>query len=224
MKNVFLSAVLVFITTISANAQLREGHFVYKIEYSATSIEKEYAIESLRQGPGLELELFFKDEDTRSEIKLGSKLITTTITNGKTEDYLVFMGQEVGNKAAKTTFTELGEMNFEKPAFEIVLVDETKTIEGYLCKKAIINYENGSNAIFWYTNEIIINKRGMNFVNEEVPGFPLEYESNEDGVRIQFILTFIEKSVGENPKKLFNVGLPDGYELVSMEEFTKMGM
>jgi GLPGLI family protein len=221
MKNIFLSFALLFFTTISVNAQLKEGHLKYKIDFSTSNAEMEPALAMMQ---GSTLELYFKDADTRTEMKMGAIMTLSTITNAKTEDYLVLMSGMMGNKAVKSTLTELEETNPEKPEFEVVFMDETKTIEGYVCKKAVLTNEDGLDAVFWYTEDIIVNKSGQQYLSEEIPGFPLEFEINQGEMKMHLVATLFEKKIGAKSKEIFSMDVPEGYELMTIEQLTSMGM
>ena len=221
MKNIFLSFAMLFIVTVSVHAQLTEGHLKYTIDISTSNTEMEPALAMMQ---GSTLELFFKGEDTRTEMKMGAIMTISTITNAKTENYLMLMSGMMGNKAVKSTLSELEEANPEKPVFEVVFTDETKTIEGYLCKKAIMTDENGMDAVFWYTEDIIVNKNGQHYLSEEIPGFPLEFEINQGEIKMHLVATLFEKKIGSKSKEIFSMDVPEGYELMTVEQLASMGM
>ena len=221
MKNIFLSFAILIIATISANAQLKEGHLKYKIDFSTSNAEMEPMLSMMQ---GSTLELFFKEEDTRTEMNMGAIMNISTITNAKTENYLMLMSGMMGNKAVKASLSELEKANPEKPEFEVVFIDETKTIEGYLCKKAVMTDENGLDAVFWYTEDIIVNKSGQHYLSEEIPGFPLEFEINQGEMKMHLVATLFEKSIGKKSKEIFSMDVPEGYELIPIEQLASMGM
>src|SRR5690606_40491910 len=111
----------------------------------------------------------FKDNLTRSEMSMGSIMKISTITNTEAENSLMLMSGMMGNIAVKITQEDVESAKVEAPEMEIVLVDETKDIQGYKCRKAIATDEDGSESIFWYTEEININKEGQSYLNSQVP-------------------------------------------------------
>lgn len=72
---------------------------------------------------------------------------------------------------------------------------ETKTILGYECKKAMIRLKDGSSFAIFYTTAIVPSVREFEYQFKDIPGFVLEYESQEtDGRRIRYTAAKINLS------------------------------
>jgi GLPGLI family protein len=220
MKRIFLTLAIALITCVSANAQLTEGHVKYDITMSSDNPEMEMAVQMMQ---GSTLELFFSDQKTRSEMSMGSMMKMVTLTDSKTEEMLMLMSGMMGNSAIKSTFAEIEEESGETPEVEVELLEETKTIEGYLCKKALVTDSEGNEMIFWVTEEIQVNKQGQSYLNEKVPGFPLEFEINQGGLLMSLLVTTFEKKIKDS-KAIFDMSIPEGYKEMTMEELKTMGM
>jgi GLPGLI family protein len=174
---------------------------------------------------GSTLDIYFKEKMTRAEMKMGSMMNITTISDEKSGEILMLMSGMIGKKAISTSTEELqGETEVEKPTYEVELVDETKEIAGYSCKKAILTDEDGNENIFWYTEEIEVSKKGQSYLNENVPGYPMQYEINNNGFVMGMTVTEIKEELSKAELKLFNMDIPDGYAEMTMEELQQMGM
>ena len=70
-----------------------------------------------------------------------------------------------------------------------------------------------------------MNTQGQSYHNEEIPGFPLQFTQNANGLIMSFTAIEVEESIDKKKKKiLFSVEVPDGYTEMTPEELQKMGM
>jgi GLPGLI family protein len=224
MKNLFLTLVISCMSITAVFAQLNEGHIAYKIDASSDTPEMQMAIGMLQ---GSTLNIFFKDKKTRSEMKMGSMMTVTTITDETSQDVLMLMSGMVGNNAIKSKMTDLKTeegSTEEIPEFELTLVDESKVIEGYNCKKAIVTSEDGIASVFWYTQDIVVASKGQNYLNSKVPGFPMQFEINNKGLKMTMTATKVEQKLDKKKAtELFNMTIPEGYTEMSQDDLKMMG-
>gem|GEM_PF-518536 len=207
---------------IASVDQLKEGHIAYKIDVSTTNPEMEMAVGMMQ---GSTLDILFKDKITRSEMKMGTMMTMTTITDEISGELLMLMGGMMGNNAIKTTTEEMQEMKkIGKPKYEVVLGNETKTIEGYVCKKATLTDEEGGETVFWYTEDISVSKKGQSYLNEDVPGFPMQFEINNGGMKMKMTVTSLEEKLDKKSADLFKMTVPEGYKEMTLDDLKKMGM
>ena len=221
MKNFILTLFLALSLTYSLKAQLTEGHFTYTIEASSENPDMQMVTGMMQ---GSTLDIHFKDKITRSEMKMGSMMNIVTVSNENSGEILLLMSGMIGKNAIFMTTEEVEALSEGKPEMNVELLDETKTIEGYLCKKAVLSDENGGESIFWYTEEIEISKVGQTYLNKEVPGFPMEYDLNNNGLKMTMTVSKFEKKLDKNIKSLFDMNIPEGYKTLTLEELEKMGM
>ena len=222
MKKIILSLVFVASTAITLVAQqLTEGHITYKIDVSSDNPEMEMAVGMMQ---GSTLDILFKEKITRSEMKMGTMMTMTTITDEKSGELLMLMGGMMGNNAIKTTTDEMTENQPEKPKYDVVLSDETKTIENYVCKKATLTDEEGGETVFWYTEDISVSKKGQSYLNEDVPGFPMQFEINNGGMKMKMTVTSLEEKLDKKSADLFKMNIPEGYKEMTLDDLKKMGM
>lgn len=213
---------MVVVSTLSLRAQLTEGNVKYKIDMTTTNPEMEMQLAMFQ---GSTFELFFQGDLTRSEMNMGSLMKITTITNTKSENSIMLMSGMMGNTAVKMTADDLKKGEEKVEETEITLTDETKVIQGYKCKKAVTTNEEGVESAIWYTEEIAVNKLGQNYLNRQVPGFPLEFEINQGEIKMTMVSTEFNKKLDKKlVKTLFDTTIPEGYTEMSLEELSGMGM
>ncbi len=221
MKKLILFASVILLA-VSGWSQVTEGHISYKIDLTSDNPDMQSALSMMQ---GSLLDVYFMGPSTRAEMKMGSMMNVTSISNEKSGDVLMLMSGMVGFNAIKTTLTELKSQSQEEPKVEISLLDERKEILGYVCKKAILTDEEGNESTFWYTEDILASKEGQNYLNDKVPGFPLEYDINNSGFKMTMIASSVVKSLKKNERnELFNLTVPEGYKEMSLEDLKNMGM
>lgn len=221
MKKIFFTLALAVISAFISNAQQTEGHISYKIDVTTDNPDMQMAIGMMQ---GSTMDIYFKEKNTRAEMKMGSMMTVTTITNEVSGDILMLMSGMVGQNAIKSTMKEMEEKNAEKPKFDVTLVDETKEISGYVCKKAILTDTDGNEAIFWYTEDIAVSKKGQSYLNEQVPGFPMQYDINNGGLKMTMTVITFDKKLDKKSANLFEMKIPEGYKEMTMDDLQKMGM
>lgn len=221
MKNLFLSTILL-LSSLAAMAQMTEGHIAYKIDITTDNPDMQMVIGMMQ---GSTMDVYFKDKTTRSEMKMGSMMNITTLTNESTKDVLMLMSGMIGQNAIKTTLTELDEQKTtEENPFTVNLVDETKVIEGYTCYKATLTSEEGLESVFWYTQDINVSKKGQSYLNDQVPGFPMQFELNNGPMKMSMTVSKIDKTLDKKKSAtLFDMTIPRGYKEMTMEELQSMG-
>lgn len=225
MKKMFLVVVIMLTTILSGHAQMTEGKVFYDMEFTSDDSDMAMAIMMMQ---GSKLKIYFQNEATRSDVHMGAAMDMTTIVNENSKEVLMLMSMPMmGIKfAIPSTTDELNKNNEEAEdnKLDIRLINEKKEILGYKCKKAIGTDKDGNEAYFWYTEEIEVNKKGQGYLREEVPGYPLEYEIMQNGMKVKITATKFEKSLSEDEvKQLFSMEIPEGYEVKTMEDLEQMG-
>ena len=221
MKKTLFAIVLLVAATFASIGQITEGKVIYEIDVTTDDPEMEMALSMMQ---GSTMAITFKDDNTRTEMNMGSMMSITTITKSDSDGALMLMSGMIGKKAVKTSLSELESAKDETPEFDLTLLDDTKEIEGYTCNKAILTTEDGIEAVFWYTKEIDVSKKGQSYLNEQVPGFPMEFEINQGPMKMAMLVTSFEKGLGKKTKGLFDMEIPEGYDEITMEDLKTMGM
>lgn len=222
MKSLFFLSVFTLMTTLGLYAQMTEGHIAYKIDASTDNPEMQMAIGMMQ---GSTMDIFFKDKATRSEMKMGAMMSIITITNETSKDVLMLMSGMMGNTAVKSNLTEYEERRDEQAKFEVTLIDETKEISGYSCKKALLSNEEGLESVYWYTDQIMASKKGQSYLSEEIPGFPMQFELNNQGMKMTMTVTTVESKLDKKKaSSLFEMAIPSGYTEMTLDQLKNMGM
>ena len=157
-------------------------------------------------------------------MNMGSMMKIVTITNVKEENSLMLMSGMMGNTAVRMSADDLKKGEEKVEETEITFADETKEIQGYECKKAISTNEEGQESVIWYTEEIEVNKLGQNYLNNQVPGFPMEFEINQGEVKMTMVSSeFSKKLDKKKAKEMFDTTIPEGYKEMTPEELSGMG-
>lgn len=216
MKLIVLITSLLFLA-VSSIAQT-EATIEFKITMSTDNPEVEAQLAMLE---GSSMKLYMKDGDMRQETNMGSFMKNTTISNAETKETLILMDGMMGKFAAKTKLDEVEKAENEEEDLDVELVDETKEIAGFTCKKAIIYDAAGNENIFWYTEEIEAPENGGKYMKEGVPGMALEFVIVQPQITMTFTATEFSKKV-KNPKEKFAMTIPEGFTEKSFGELQKM--
>jgi GLPGLI family protein len=122
----------------------------------------------------------------------------------------------------KTTLDDLDdEQQLALTEREVELVNETKEIMGYKCKKAIITTADDQESVVWYTEEIVPDYRSGQYLYEEIPGVPLQMEATWGKMHMTMVAFEYKKKL-KKPEKLFDMEVPNGYTLRTAEEMKAM--
>lgn len=213
---------MVVFSTLSLTAQLTEGNVKYTIDMSSTNPEMQMQLAMMQ---GSTFELFFQGDLTRSEMSMGSLMKIVTITNAKEENAVMLMSGMMGNTAVKMSPEDLKKGTEETPDVNVQFTEETKEIQGFKCKKAIVTDEEGTESVIWYSEEITVNKLGQSYLNNKVPGFPLQFELNQGEMKMTMTSTEFNKKLDKKlAKTLFDTTIPEGYTEMTPEQLQGMGM
>jgi hypothetical protein len=123
-------------------------------------------------------------------------------------------------KAAVATPDEIDQAISEMPKFTFKPTTETKTINGFNCKKLdVTETKSGSNFTAWITNDISFPLTGVTKPFADAGGAPVQFTAIERGQKVDFTL----KSVTDEkaPAGTFIIG--PGFERISMDELKSMG-
>ncbi len=237
MKKIFLSFSFTLCIISGFFSQETEGHVVFSIELSSDNPQIQMAIPMFA---GSTMEVFFTKNSSRTELNMGTFLNTTIITNTKKDKMLMLMNGVMGKIAVSETLSKMKEKakknndrnpqddnlesDEEENEYEIEFTNETKEIQGYICKKAILsNPDDGIELIYWYTEDIKFSKEGHNYFNQGIPGFPMEFETFNNEMKMKMVVTEYNKTLGKDASKLFDFTIPDGYKEMTLDEIESLG-
>lgn len=225
MKKLFSTIALFALTALSVNAQIKEGYIVYDMKIEGMPPEQAAMLGDM------ETKVVFKNGKALTE--MSSMMFTNqTLVDDKG---MVMLMEQMGNKiAVKQTKEEMDKeaaKTKEKPADpKIEYTNETKTIAGYECKKAIVKAvikdkkeEKTETIEIWYSDKFENpNKEGKGrgqSVMKGLNGMPFEYSGGQGPMKFKMVAKEVSTEPVSDDK--FNLST-DGYKLMTMEELRAM--
>jgi GLPGLI family protein len=211
-----IACFLFLLVSVSAIAQTFEGRIVYKI-----NIKGDFSPQEKMMLPS-EAKLFCKGDFSRMEMSLGLGMSTTTISNLKTGDATSLMNFLGSKYAIESKGADENREEYLKNA-KLEVTNESKSIAGYNCKKAIVSYldpqsKATTNLEVWFTKELNFNNDFVKGPFQKIEGAMLEFNLLQQGINMNFQATLVSLEKVEN--RQFEV--PDGYKKLTKEELMKM--
>lgn len=221
MKKLFSTLAAVTLTAVSLTAQIKEGYVVYDTKIEGLPPEQAAMGES-------ETKVYFKNGKSLTEVNSMMYSMQSMLDD---KGMLMLMDQ-MGNKiAVKQTKEEMekesAKMKEKEKEPKVDYTNETKTIAGYECKKAVVTTVNKDKkeekTDIWYCEKFENpNKEGVGRgagVYKGIKGMPFEYSINQPPLKI----TVTAKEVSTDPvaDSKFNLST-DGYKIMTMEELKAM--
>ncbi len=223
MKKILRKVTLLASLATLVNSYAQDNKFEGTIVYSITLEGMEnMPPEAAGMMKNMELVYSLKNEHFRMDTKTMMSN-TIVISDSKKQTAFTLMDM-MGSKFMIKVKPEDIKKETDAPAPKIVLLDETKEIAGYTCKKASITMNMGTGTgtglgtgeittIVYYTDKIANSKAyGTRF--RSLPGFPLEYSIDMNGMKMKMTTTSVTKEKIEDSK----FDLPSGYKETTTEE------
>jgi len=218
MKKLFLLALLS--TFLQAGfSQIKTATVNYSMDYSVDEATED-GEDMASFFEGSTMEVAFNENCVRTDIKFGMLMSMTVIANSSKDKGLILLSTFGVNYAVPATLDQIMETDPDtgaKPTIQ--LVSGSKKILKYKCKKALQIDDDGNITTIWYTTKLSAPVQYFGMV-QEVPGVPLEIESNNQGMKILFTATEVIKGNPDEGK--FSLEIPEDYEEMSYEEFNSL--
>jgi GLPGLI family protein len=220
MKHAFIitafSIVLSLNSAFSQGNVMNQGHLQYDIVVKALKPEQQQAADLLY---GASMNIFFTPNNSRVDFSMGQMMTQTMIVDEKLDKALSITLSKFGNFAV---IGSLEEMKFftkkQDTLSKVEFVNEEKVILGYKCKKALVKGNNLEEVVYWYTEDIALNMEGQMIQNSLIPGVPLEFTANADGMSMSFKASNLEEKV-ENMDSKFALVAPAGVNILTIEQY-----
>ena len=211
MKTVYAILTLLLLASgVQAQKKLSEATISYDIVIN-TGTERPRAADFF---DGATNTVYLKGNKSRSEMVSSLGTEATLIDEpGKT----YYSIKEFGAQKYIIRMTEANwkEANRRFEDVQFTFSNESKTILGYKCLKAVGRLADGSSFVVWYTPDLVPENKTFQYVNRNLPGLAMEYESNVGTTKITFTVSKI--SMGPVPAAKFD--LPkSGFRILSYEE------
>lgn len=198
-----------------AFAQDFKGTIEYEIEYQDL-VEEMKAHEAMLP-KWMKIEIDGKQSRLTQPGAMGGEptLVLTDKKSGESIILMDIMGQKLAIKSAIEENEKEDEEIEEMTDIEY-MDNETKEIEGYTCKKAVINTADGGEATIYYTEDLP--NIDVSDQAKGIKGFPMEMTVVTD----MFTTITRVKSIDEGKVEKIKMVVPEGYELKTKEEFKQM--
>ena len=221
MKKTVLALSLILIGAINSNAQKKsnfEGVVTYSISFEGSGLPPE----ALAMFKGSETITYIKSDKCRVDMNMPTQS-SSFIMDNKNKNIVSLMDIMGKKFLIKMDASDIKKEQETTPETAIKYTDETKTIAGYKCKKAVVTIKNGEGKVMdvYYTEEIPTND--IKPVYKGLKGFPLEYSVNQGGMEMKFTAKNVSKvsvadSKFEIPTEGYTVTTIDGLQKAMTQE------
>jgi GLPGLI family protein len=208
-----LAAMFLFSLPALAQKKLTDGSIFYDITIT-TGSDKPQNADFLN---GATNAVYVKGGKTRTEMvsSLGTQ---TTIINQTGGSKQITILKEYGEQKYMINLTPADWADVNKKYENVNFTLDptaTKTIQGFTAKKAIGNMPDGTTFTVWYTPDIIIEGQDFQYVNRNLPGLALEYETTLGNLKV----TYTASKVSFAPVPASKFELPkSGFRVMTYQE------
>ncbi len=163
---------------------------------------------------GATLIVYMKGNDVRSDFQ--SPLMTQSIIFDAKEGTAVKL-RESGQQKYITYFTapQWLQYNHKYEGISFVYENDSKTIAGYTCKKAVGTLTDGEKITAYYSPDLVPFSPGYQYEFKNLPGLPLEYEVSNGKIVVKYSAGNIQFS----PVNASRFDLPkSGYKVLDYKQ------
>lgn len=223
-KFLMLAALVLGVTTVVAQSKkFKEGYIGYKMTMSKSdSLRGEMTIEGM-------MDFTVKDDKLRTGMTMNMMGMPVSLENFLNKDsetgvvLVKFMNQKIGAKIMPDDYRNLGMKKGMLEIQDIKLTNETKTILGYACKKALVTTKDGHQGAIYYTEAFKpLDAPGTSEIAglQELKGLPLLIQINGDDASFTMEVTDINtKTVADTA---FSFEIPQGYQEITYDELSEL--
>lgn len=217
MKNRLLSITFLAIICLLASQYtvFAQGNFEGKIVYQITYHDLPAEMANYEAMLPKEMSMFLKGNKSRVEQAqmMGKNVIVSDMDQKNGFMEMDMAGQKLRMNISTEDF-EKEENNIDN----IEYLDETKSIAGYTCNKAVVKDESGALAMTIYYTPKIKNQAQKEFIG--LKGFPLEYSMSQQGINMVMTANSVdEESISDS---MFEK--TEGYQDITQADLQKMMM
>ncbi len=170
-----------------AQKKLTEGTIHYDIVIN-TGTEKPQAADFF---DGATSTVFLKGNKSRTEMvsSLGTQ---STIIDGAKNSISILKEYGEQKYLIQLTPENWREANKKNENVQFTFSDDTKTILGYKCQKAVGKLNDGTSFTVWYTTDLLPENKDFQYVNKSLPGLAMEYESAVGNLKVTYTVSKID--------------------------------
>ena len=211
MKN-YLTALIALLLSLPLVAQKKfsEGIISYDIVINTGSTKPRAA----DLFDGATSTVYLKGAKSRTDMVSSLGTQSTIIDGAKN---LVYILKEYGEQKYMIQLSPANwkDANKKNENVQFTFDEESKTILGYKCTKAIGKLADGSTFTVWYTKDLVPENNDFQYVNKALPGLAMEYESIMGNLKI----TYTVSKINTEPVQAAKFDIPKaGYRVLTYEE------
>lgn len=220
MKKTLILSQIILIVLFCANAGIAQkkgkpfsGTVTYSISYPDTKMDA-----AMLATQPKETKVVVLGNKSKSEMVIQDMIYITQILNGDNKTTITMMdagGQKIYYKMSEE---EIKAQNAEEGEPETQFVEETKTIAGYTCKKAIVKLKDSFDETYtvtvFYSPELAGKEINFDGSLRDIPGLPLYYEIKQG----EQIIAFEAKEIKKGKFKDKDFFVPSDFRELTPEE------
>ncbi len=156
--------------------------------------------------------VYIKGYEIRSDM-VSPEFTQSTLYNSRQGTAVIL--REIGSAKYMSTLdaAKWKEFNKRYDGMQVTLSNESKTILGYECKKAVAQLKDGTVLNLYYATAIIPSVSENEYQFKGIPGFVLEYESEAESGKQKISFTATDMNLSPVPAAKFEVPT-SGYRIL----------
>lgn len=165
---------------------MSEGTLIYDVTVQTGSNQPQLA----DMFDGASTTVYLKGSQSRTDMV---SALGTTVSIHDSKNGAGVVLKEYGNQKLmiKMSGADWEDLNKKYKGITFTPTNETKTIAGYLCRKAIAKLADGSTFQVFYTTDLVAENKDFDYQFKDLPGLALEYESSQGNLKIRYSLSRI---------------------------------
>lgn len=206
MKRIFILFVIFYgISGLRAQRVMTEGTIQYNVSATAENVQNATDIYN-----GSTLTVYFKGSNALEELK-SAVLNQSTLYNSKGDTAVILKQAGEQKFIINLNTADWQQYNRRYEGINYTLSDSSKTIAGYLCKKATATLSDGTEVTVFYSTTLVPLVKGYNFLFKNLAGLAMEYSIKNNALQV----TYTANKVLFNPVPAFKFDVPrSGYRIL----------
>jgi GLPGLI family protein len=215
-KQIFILLISLVGGVMGAEAQRKVSELSLTYDASISSGSKEPKMADALDGHNKSI--YIKGNMSRAEM-VSALFSSATIHDSKTGSSVVLKEVSGQKLLIRMTAENWAENNKRYEGITFTNTNETKTIAGYNCIKAVAKLPDGTNFTVYYTPDIVPENKEYDYQFKNLNGLPLEYELVQGKLTIKYTVS----KINMNPVPASKFDIPKtGYREMTYEESKKM--
>ena len=206
MRKIFILCTFLFAVGIGyAQRVMTEGTISYIL-----SVDGSAGQEATNVFNGATLTLYVKGTQALQELK-SSVLNQSTVYDGRNASAVILKQAGDQKFIINLDSTNWQHYNRRYEGISFTYSDESKTIAGFPCKKAVARLKDGTELVVYYATGLSTFVKGYDYQFKNLPGIALQYEVQNGQVKV----TYTADKLFFNPVPAFKFDIPKtGYRIL----------